>query len=272
MKIIERREAEAHQSGIENWCYDVIACPQCKGNLVPDGEILICDNCHLDFVIEDGIPALLPPPVRVALNQGRAPVKHYYFAEEHYDWTRDPKALELAYHRYRKWQTWKKIFKILKPGKIVLDLGCGTGLITSQFIKQKQKVIALDMNRWALARMDGKPTVVKVQGDGEALPIQDNSIDIVVMTEMIEHLEQPEAAAKEVFRVCKPGAKVVGTVPSNSRIWKWRKYLSLTCGGGEPFHHNFNRNEITDLWKRAGFKVNTHLSCMGLNWMWILEK
>jgi ubiquinone/menaquinone biosynthesis C-methylase UbiE/uncharacterized protein YbaR (Trm112 family) len=255
-----------------SWYLNVVACPQCKGKLEYTDEFLRCSACKLDFKVDDDIPTLLSTMEYHALNEGKIPVKHYYFAEEHYDWTRDPKALELAYHRYRKWQTWREISKIIKPEHVVLDLGCGTGLITRQFIKRKQKVIALDLNRWALSRMDGKPAIAKIQGDGEVLPIQDESIDVVVITEMIEHLEAPELAALEVYRSCKKGAQVVGSVPSNSIIWKWRKYLSISCGGGEPFHHNYAKEEITALWKNVGFKTSARSGCLGLNWIWILEK
>jgi SAM-dependent methyltransferase len=235
-------------------------------------DTLVCEKCGISYPIQDGIPMLLSPLLKMALNEGNAKVKYYYLEEERYDWTRDPKALELAYHRYRRWSTWRPISKILKNNDIVLDLGCGTGLITSKFSEQHHAVIAVDLNRWALSRMNGKPWVAKIQGDGELLPLQDETVNLIVATEMIEHLEAPELAAAELFRICKPGGHVVGTVPSNSQIWKWRQYLSLTCGGGEPFHRNFDREDIADIWRKAGFKVKVRSSCLGLNWLWVLEK
>jgi ubiquinone/menaquinone biosynthesis C-methylase UbiE len=160
----------------------------------------------------------------------------------------------------------------MRPGTVALDVGCGTGLITNEFRRRFQRTIALDLNRWALSRMDGKPFVVKVQGDGESLPIQDESVNLIVATEMIEHLEAPEKTAREIYRVLKKNGRVVGSVPSTNNIWKWRKHLSMTCGGGEPFHRNFTQSQITKLWKDAGFKVIVKRSCLGLNWLWILEK
>ncbi|MDO8636436.1 MAG: hypothetical protein Q7R34_09385, partial [Dehalococcoidia bacterium] len=82
----------------------------------------------------------------------------------------------------------------------------------------------------------------------------------------------PDKAVTEIFRVCKKGGRVVGSVPSTSHIWRWRRRLSMTCGGGEPFHRNFTWNEISDLWRQAGFRVCIQQSCLGLNWMFILEK
>ncbi len=267
-KIKEKAAGE-----IKSWYLDIIGCPHCKAALVWQGGALHCRHCNLNYAVENGIPALLEPGLKMELLLGQNPVKKFYYAEEHYDWTSDPRGLEYAYHRYRKREVGNQIDSILKPDDIVLDLGCGTGLITRRFIGQKHKVLAIDLNRWALSRMDGKPWVTKIQADGESLPIQDESIDLAIITEMIEHLECPQNAVSEVFRVCKKGARVIGSVPSTSRVWKWRQYLSLTCGGGEPFHHNYTKKEITDLWQKAGFKMNTiQISCIGLNWLWILEK
>ncbi len=258
--------------GSEDWLLKVIGCPQCKSTLTSDRQILHCLHCQSDYPIEAGIPSLLSQELRAALREGREAVKDFYL-KERYDWTKDPRALEFVYHRYRRWTTWRHILNMLSPGSIVLDLGCGTGLITKQFIGRSQPVIALDLNHWALSRLDGKPAVVTIQGDGEALPIRDDSVDLVIATEMIEHLEDPRKTAAEVYRVCKKGGRVLGSVPSNSRFWKWRQHLSLTCGGGEPFHHNFTRTEIATLWQKAGFQVGTvQRSCLGLNWTWILEK
>lgn len=251
---------------------DIIGCPYCKRALIPLGNELRCDYCGNYYPIEDGIPALLSPLLKMALLKGKAPIKNYYVEKERYDWTCDPKALEFIYHRYRRWQTWKVISALLKPNDMVFDLGCGTGLITNKFIGYQQHVLAMDLNRWALSRMDGKPWITKVQGDGELLPVQDESVDLIVATEMIEHMEAPEKALQELFRICKPGGRVVGTVPSKSKIWKWRQYLSLTCGGGEPFHHNYEKEEIANICRGAGFSVKVRKSCFGLNWLWILEK
>jgi ubiquinone/menaquinone biosynthesis C-methylase UbiE/uncharacterized protein YbaR (Trm112 family) len=254
------------------WLLGIVGCPSCKAALIPTGGALHCHSCNLDYAIEAGIPVMLSPDLKEALEAGRSRVKHFYYEEERYDWTRDPQGLELAYHRYRKWETWRQVTRMLQEGAVALDVGCGTGLITYEFRRRSHRVVAVDLNRWALSRMDGKPYIVKIQGDGESLPIQDESVDLVVATEMIEHLEAPEKTAGEIFRVCKRGGRVVGSVPSTSIVWKWRKYLSMTCGGGEPFHRNFNKNEITSLWHDAGFKVKVTRGCLGLNWIWVLEK
>lgn len=273
MQIVERgaREAREDKDAIEPWLLNVIACPSCKGTLTPVGPSLHCGRCRLSYRVEDGIPSLLPSELNRALLDKQEPVKGYYL-EERYDWTRDPKALELAYHRYRRWETWRQIERTLRPEDTVLDIGCGTGLITAELAKRRQRTVAIDLNRWALSRMDGKPYVNKVQGDAESLPIQGETIDLVIATEMMEHLQAPEKMVLEVLRVCRHGARVIGSVPSTSRIWGLRRQLSLTCPGNEPFHNSYTRSSLAELWRVNGVTMTVTPGCLGLNWIWTVEK
>ena len=133
MNVMEKEEIK-RKSGLETWYLKVIGCPQCKGVLEPRDHYLRCNHCQTNYATDAGIPALLSPTLSSALEEGVAPVKNFYYAEERYDWTRDPRGLEFTYHRYRKWETWREIVKKLTPGSVVLDMGCGTGLITQQFI------------------------------------------------------------------------------------------------------------------------------------------
>jgi SAM-dependent methyltransferase len=57
-----------------------------------------------------------------------------------------------------------------------------------------------------------------VRGDGEHLPLSDASVDVVVFTEVIEHLLQPELAVWEIARVLKPGGVLVMTTNNASEM------------------------------------------------------
>ncbi len=47
----------------------------------------------------------------------------------------------------------------------------------------------------------------------EHIPVDDNSFDILLLTEILEHLENPEVVLKECFRVLKKGGKLIATMP-----------------------------------------------------------
>lgn len=81
-------------------------------------------------------------------------------------------------------------------------------------------------------------------GDAENLPLASNSFDVVIFTDVLEHLLTPERTLEGILRVMKPGAILVGEIPSRSVVWKFRKYLTSTCPVTEPFHHNFSMNDL----------------------------
>lgn len=254
-----------------DWKLEIFGCPSCKEALNTDEDIMYCPSCRTVYQVDNGVPVLLGDQLKAPLFRQELPVKSYYL-NERYDWTRDPKGLEYCYHHYRKWETWSALRKFLEPESLVLDVGCGTGLITSILSRNRYRTVALDLNRWALFQMNGKPYVAKAQADAESLPVQDESVDLVIATEVIEHLEEPGRTAEEMLRVTRPGGHIIGSVPNRHPLWNMRRQLSISCPGDEPFHRNFTRREIAELWQEAGRRAEISAICLGMNWLWIIQK
>ncbi|MEN8614427.1 methyltransferase domain-containing protein [Dehalogenimonas sp. THU2] len=255
----------------EDWHLEVLGCPTCKSSLEQRSDDLWCSECQIRYTVKNGIPSLISPETNSEMDAGHLPVKEFYLFER-YDWTKDPKGLEYIYHHTRRIETWNHIENLIKKDGVVLDIGCGTGLITNKIATMRQRAVALDMNLWALNRMNGKPYIVKAQADAELLPVQDDSVDLVIATEVIEHLENPIETLNEMIRACKPGGWLVGSVPSTNSIWKMRQHLSMTCAGNEPFHRNFTKEQISDLWRETGYDGHIRSLCFGLNWLWTVQK
>lgn len=104
-----------------------------------------------------------------------------------------------------KWGTKKLTRKILSKfleshasDKYTLDIGCER----SPYSKLFPNRVGLDVN-------DGPD--VDVVGDAHELPFEDNTFDVVLCTEVLEHLHSPHIAAQEMMRVLKPGGKLVLT-------------------------------------------------------------
>jgi SAM-dependent methyltransferase len=104
------------------------------------------------------------------------------------------------------------------PGLSVLDLGCRTGALTQHYAKGNT-VVGVDVDRAALAQAAERLGIETVWADAEEeLPFPDDSFDVVVAGELLEHLADPAAAVAHVHRVLKPSGRFVGSVPNAFRL------------------------------------------------------
>lgn len=78
----------------------------------------------------------------------------------------------------------------------------------------------------------------------DSIPKQDNSYDVVVNTQVLEHVEFPQKVINEFYRILKPGGKLFLTAPQGWGIHE------------EPYHFfNFTKFGLESLFKNAGFKI-----------------
>jgi len=99
-------------------------------------------------------------------------------------------------------------------GKDVLEVGCGSGIAVQLFAEAGANVTAVDLTPWAVAttraRLDAFGLEADVfEADGEALPLDDDTFDLVFSWGVIHHSTDTERALSELVRVCRPGGEVV---------------------------------------------------------------
>jgi SAM-dependent methyltransferase len=86
----------------------------------------------------------------------------------------------------------------------ILDLGCGPGFYTRAFREIGANVIPLDNSQKEL-ELHGEPPDGAVLGDAMDLPLEDESVDGIFTSNMIEHTPRPLAVFDEIERVLRPG-------------------------------------------------------------------
>lgn len=105
----------------------------------------------------------------------------------------------------------------IDPGETVLDVGCGAGmdtLLAARKVGASGKAIGVDMTRAMIeraregARMAGLANVEIREGDAEALPVEDRSIDVVISNGVLNLTPDKLKAFGEIARVLRPGGRL----------------------------------------------------------------
>ena len=96
---------------------------------------------------------------------------------------------------------------------LVGDLGCGTGQVSAALAPFVARVIAVDssaaMLQAAKRRLAGFDNIDVRRGELEALPIDDDRLDVAALMLVLHHVPEPEKAVAEVARVLKPGGRII---------------------------------------------------------------
>jgi ubiquinone/menaquinone biosynthesis C-methylase UbiE len=138
-------------------------------------------------------------------------------------------------------------------GKVVLDDGCADGFGTSLIAQNAEKVVGIDNDPALVARANeeyGKSGNVEfLVGDVRKLPFADNTFDVAVSLEVIEHFTQQEEFLRELNRVVKDGGMVIISTPDHIANGKIGVYQPRHEGHGHPgeltfaqFFHLMNRH------------------------------
>jgi ubiquinone/menaquinone biosynthesis C-methylase UbiE len=145
----------------------------------------------------------------------------------------------------------------ISPGATVLDIGCGQGWQLAEIRKLRPDA--------KLHGMDISPKLVSLArahvpdgdfqtGDADNLNYDDAQFDVVLMTEVLEHLSDPVLALTQLKRVLKPGGWLLMTVPN--RDWMRYDWYLSNRKAYQPVDDKWYRvNEVQKYLKEAGFDI-----------------
>jgi ubiquinone/menaquinone biosynthesis C-methylase UbiE len=134
------------------------------------------------------------------------------------------------YHAYRHEMRYDLVADMVRKhvpaNGVVLDIGCGAALVADRLEDLPLTYVGVEYGGHQLkfavdkARERSSAPIARwfAQGDAEHLPVASRSVDVVVMSEVIEHLLRPELAVWEIARVLRPGGVFVMTTNNASEM------------------------------------------------------
>ncbi|NGX09322.1 methyltransferase domain-containing protein [Mycobacteroides franklinii] len=144
-----------------------------------------------------------------------------------------------AYERGRPSYPPEAIDWLLPPGAHdVLDLGAGTGKLTTRLVERGLNVVAVDPLAEMLEVLSKSlPDTPALLGTAEEIPLPDNSVDAVLVAQAW-HWVDPERALPEVARVLRPGGRLGLVWNARDERLGWVADLSKIIGNeNDPFNH-----------------------------------
>lgn len=167
----------------------------------------------------------------------------------------------------REFQSLRAIAKTTNG--VVLDIGSGTQNI-QKHLPSDCNYISLDYYQTATEWYHTRPQIF---GDGQCLPIKTDSVDTVLLLDVLEHLPRPEDCIAEIWRVLHQDGKIVLQVPFLYPIHdEPYDFHRWTCHGLKALavHHNFNLKRQTTIGhpiETSALLMNIALSKTVLNWI-----
>ena len=105
---------------------------------------------------------------------------------------------------------------------VIMDIGCSSGAMLKLLLREFQdsSILGADYVRGPLDVLAGKFSGVPLlQFDLTACPLPDDSLDGIVLLNVLEHIEEDEAALAQIARILKPGGIVVIEVPAGPNLY-----------------------------------------------------
>lgn len=125
-------------------------------------------------------------------------------------------------------------------GRTVLDVGAGPVQFADEFSRAGARYVGLDVDVHTVASTDQSAAVV---GVGEALPFADASADIVMSSNVMEHVPKPAVVGREMIRVARPGGLVMISYTAWYSPWGGHETSPWHYLGGRYAARRYERRE-----------------------------
>lgn len=166
------------------------------------------------------------------------------------DATEIRRAVELEdrhwWYRERRAILARELRRIGRPGR-ALDVGAAGGGNTRVFQRYGWSALAADFSDTAVAYARERG-LAAIKADLRCLPLGDAEFDLVTALDVLEHIDDDQAAAAEIARVLKPGGTAFVAVPCDMRLWSAH---DVALG----HHRRYTREGLRQVIEGAGLVV-----------------
>ena len=159
-------------------------------------------------------------------------------------------------------------------GKRVLDVGCSTGYFGREIEKYGAKVTGVDISEPAIKKAKKiLSAAVTVDLNEQKLPFKSKSFDIVVASELIEHLFRPTIFIKDAHRVLKNDGNLIVTTPN---LLYWANRLKFLLGNfnyekegvfDEGHIHFYTFKTLKEDLRESGFSISNMNNLYPARWV-----
>jgi 2-polyprenyl-6-hydroxyphenyl methylase/3-demethylubiquinone-9 3-methyltransferase len=167
----------------------------------------------------------------------------------------------------------------LPPGSRILDVGCGNGFTCGEFLKRGYYVVGIDLSEQgiAIARQSypgGRFEVLPA--DAQLLEaLHEPPFDLIISTEVVEHLYDPRSYARGCFDALKPGGRFICTTPYHGYLKnlilsvasKWDEHANPLWDGGHI--KLWSRRTLSRLLVETGFENIQFRGAGRLPYLWM---
>ncbi len=185
---------------------------------------------------------------------GRAQERERFFWEE--DWKREHDHLKEAASIY--WGTHRANLEsavTLGPGTRLLEIGCGASPFIDHIPTGKRFVLD-PLMRFYSSSFGLSDGIAGVRGVGEALPFPEESFDVVITTNTLDHVREPSCFLAEVRRVLRKDGVLYLTVDCHNALVKGYRDLKEGLGRGDACHpFCFTASEARRTVEASGLRI-----------------
>ncbi len=203
-----------------------LLCVECSSKMQLSGANYHCATCIMVYPIDDGIIVAWPK------NMGELAKEEAEYHDEFDEDAGDVHQLTAYRNKFYHDLIHVEIRKYPGPARAI-EIGAGSSGTEGREVLKHHRVVETDVSPDTLKRLrknlHGTPEAF-VAADGEHVPFENNSFDILYMVATFHHFADPGRALSEFARVLKPGGLIVMGVEPNTTYFRPIKWLrKLLC-------------------------------------------